>query len=339
MPDATLSALGWDATFADAFAPFADRGCQPGRVARTDRGACTVLTPAGPIRVTTREGPAVGDWVALGEGSTIAGVLPRRSAFVRREAGDRIAEQVVAANIDSVFLVASLADSWRPRRLERYLAVGWQSGATPVIVLTKPDLCPSVDQAVAEAEAVAIGTPVHVVNPKSGEGVDGLRGYASDGSTVALLGLSGVGKSTIVNALAGEERAATGDIRSDGKGRHTTTHRELMLLPGGGVIIDTPGLRGLALWEAAEGLERAFADVEELASACRFSDCGHNGEPGCAIAGAVAEGLLSEDRVASWRKLQREAEWVEHRREAAYAAEQRKLWKQRVRDAGPTRIR
>jgi ribosome biogenesis GTPase len=264
----------------------------------------------------------VGDWVAYA-GGLIHGVLPRRTAFVRRAAGNETVEQVLAANIDTVFLVMAFYRDLNPRRLERYLALAWESGADPAIVLTKLDLADDADAAITEIESVALGVPVHPVSAVTGEGLDELEPYLGPGRTVVLLGSSGVGKSTLVNALLGEERQATKEIRAfDGRGRHTTTARELIGLPGGGLVLDTPGMRELQLWEAAEGLIGTFGDIDELALTCRFSDCSHESEPGCAVRDAV-----DADRLESWRKLGRELRHLELKQDARARSEARKEWR------------
>ncbi len=308
--DSCLAGLGWDDDWAAALADHRGPPLFPGRVSRTDRGVCTVLTPD-VVRVATgRHRVATGDWVAIAPGDPpcVAAVLPRRGAFMRERAGPETAAQVLAANVDVVFVVGSLIAGFSPRRIERYLTLAWQSAGTPVVVLTKADCCPSDDTVAmaARAQSVAVGVEVHCVSALTGAGIDRLAGHLAPGRTVALLGPSGAGKSTLVNCLAGAEVMPTAEVRGDGKGRHTTTHRELVVLPGRGLLLDTPGLRGLALWDADEGLSRTFDDVESLTGACRFSDCRHESEPGCAVLGAIEDGSLSEARLASWRKLQRE---------------------------------
>jgi ribosome biogenesis GTPase len=320
-----LELLGWDDHRERELAPWRASGCTPARVARADRGAVTALGDEGEIRVALRPGargvqPAVGDWIALrpeapAGAAEVACVLERRTSFSRRRPTPETAEQVLAANVDVVFLVNALDARLNQRRIERYLALGWQSGAMPVLVLTKADLSASVEAAVAEIEAIAFGVPVHAVAAPSGLGLDALRGYAAPNRTVALLGLSGAGKSTLVNHLCERDVLATQDVRRDGKGRHTTTHRELVLLPGGGVMLDTPGMRGMLLWEADEGLEQTFSDVEALAGRCRFSDCSHEGEPGCAVMAAIRDGSLPQERLVSYRKLQRELEMLARRQD------------------------
>jgi ribosome small subunit-dependent GTPase A len=252
-------------------------------------------------------GPAVGDWVAL-RGELAVAVLPRTSAFVRTVAGRTSAAQVVAANLDLVFVVDALIGEARLRRVERYLAVAWSSGATPVVVLTKADLCEDVAAVVEQVREDALGVDVLAVSSVTGDGVDAVRALLPAGRTGAMVGPSGVGKSSLVNALAGGTLADTGGIReSDGRGRHTTTARELHVLPGGGLLVDTPGMRELALYDDGDGVDTAYADVSGLAAECRFRDCGHRSEPGCAVAAAIDDGRLDPARYNAWRKLQAEA--------------------------------
>jgi ribosome biogenesis GTPase / thiamine phosphate phosphatase len=234
---------------------------------------------------------------------------------------------VLVANVDVAFLVMGLDErDFNIRRLERYLTTAWEGGADPVIVLNKADLAYDLDAQLAETELVAFGVPVHPVSAETGAGVEELGRYLAGNRTVVLLGSSGVGKSSLINRLLGEERFQIGDVRSDGRGRHTTTHRELVPVPGGGVIIDTPGLRELQLWDADEGLDQAFVDVAELIAACRFSDCQHRTEPGCAIKAALADGSLPADRWESYQKLQRELARLERKLDPKLRSEERKRW-------------
>jgi ribosome biogenesis GTPase / thiamine phosphate phosphatase len=264
------------------------------------------------------EHPAVGDWLAVAarpdEGrATISAILPRRSAFVRKVAWAETKPQVVAANVDVVFVVASLADPVDPRLLERYLTLAWESGAHPVILLTKADLEADPGSVAAELSDIRGDVPVHVVSARTGLGLGSVRSHLGRGVTGALLGPSGVGKSTLVNALVGEELLTTGGLRSDGSGRHTTTRRQLVLLEEGGLLVDNPGMREIHLWLADEGLDEAFGDIAELETQCRFRDCRHESEPGCAIQAALADGILSHDRWRSYRELQLELAELEDR--------------------------
>ena len=265
--------------------------------------------------------PAVGDWVVAREPAenaevTIHRVLPRKSKFSRKVAGDRTEEQVVAANVDTVWIVSSLDQDFSLRRIERYLTLAWESGANPVIVLTKSDVSDDADRRTCEVESISIGTRVHTTSSVTRDGLSELHAYFCNHATVALLGSSGVGKSTLINALAGASLQQTAEVRGDGKGRHTTTHRQLLRLPSGGLIIDTPGMRELQLWESQTGLVDTFGDIDEFAKSCRFSDCRHSGEPGCEVADAIRRGQLAEDRLQSYHKLQREIAHLERKQDA-----------------------
>ena len=337
-----LQELGWDAFFQDAFRPFENDNLIPARVAARHHGPCELLTELGRLggvpagRLEDHELPAVGDWVAArpldGERkAVIEAVLPRRSAFTRKEAWSRTVAQVVAANVDTVFLVTAFGGDLNGRRLERYLTSAWDSGASPVIVANKADLAHDRLLELGEVDAVALGVPVLVVSAATGEGMDELEPHLRPGRTVALLGSSGVGKSTLVNRLAGRELLATNEIRKDGRGRHTTTHRELVPLPAGALLIDTPGMRELQLWADEEVLDSTFAEIAELAAACRFSDCSHEHEPGCAVKSAIADGSLPRERFASYRKLQRELRALEIRKDARLKSEARKEMRRRQR--------
>jgi ribosome biogenesis GTPase len=318
-----LTELGWNPSLDEAFAPFAAEGLVPGRVALEHTHIYRVMTEAADLlaRVSGRlrheafaraDFPAVGDWVALapaahGGDARILAVLPRRSRFSRRAAGDSTEEQVVATNIDTVFLVAGLDGDFNPRRIERYLFVASESGASPVIVLNKADVASDAEGMTAEVRATAPGVPVHTVSCRVPDSVDVLRQYLGRGQTGALLGSSGVGKSTIVNRLIGHDLLRTQDVReSDSRGRHTSTARQLVLLPRSGVLIDTPGMRELQLWDTGDAGNAAFGDVDALASACRFRDCRHRQEPGCAVLASVAAGTLAGWRLEGYHKLQDE---------------------------------
>jgi len=290
---------------------------------------------SGKLRLAAEEGvgwPAVGDWVVAdvrepGSSALILEVLPRRSRFVRKMAGKKIAEQVLAANVDTALLVAALDGDFNPRRVERYLAQCWESGAKPVIVLNKADGCLDTSVKTAEIERIALGTEVCVISARTGQGMEGLEKFLKQGQTVVLLGSSGVGKSTIANRLLGEMQQEVQPVReADSRGRHTTTAREVFVLPGGALLIDTPGLRELQLWDAAEGLSQAFADIEALATECRFADCKHENEPGCAVQAALSAGTLDEARLENRRKLLREQEFLRRKMDPeARQAEKRRI--------------
>jgi ribosome biogenesis GTPase len=323
--NARLADLGWNDRFAEAFAPFAADNRQPARVVLEHTHIYRIAFDDGELlarisgRLRHRAGsrpdyPAVGDWVVIERAdpneARIHAVLPRFSRFSRRAAGDVTEEQVVAANIDVVFLVGGLDADFNPRRLERYLVVAWDSGATPVIVLNKADLVEDPAQYVSDVQNRAAGVAVHAVSARHPETLEALRVHLGRGRTGALLGSSGVGKSTIVNQLLGQELLQTHDVRvSDSRGRHTTTARQLVMLDGDGILIDTPGMRELQLWDPGESLGDAFGDIVELAAGCRFRDCRHATEPGCAVRAAVAGGELSADRFESYAKLTAEREY------------------------------
>ena len=340
-----LKALGWDDDWSESFEPYKNEGLEPARVAVQHRGGYVLVGERGELRGEAarrlvREGDlaTVGDWVAFRllpgeERALVEAVLPRRTKFSRKAAGPSgDQEQVVAANVDTVFVVSALGRDLNVRRLERYLATAWDSGAQPAIVLTKADLHRElVDDALREVATVAFGVPVHPISNVTGEGLDALGQYLRPGRTVALIGSSGVGKSTLVNRLVGTELLATREVRADERGRHTTSHRELVALPTGGLLIDTPGMRELQLWDVSEGLGDAFADVTSLFAECRFNDCAHETEPGCAVRAALDEGRLAPDRWASYQKLQRELEALRLRGDTAAASERRRTWRRMAR--------
>ncbi|MFI6230781.1 ribosome small subunit-dependent GTPase A [Micromonospora echinospora] len=335
-----LTALGWDAARAAAVR----RGQRPGRVARVDRGVCTVLCAEGPVRASLGGAvlaaaahdltslPCAGDWVLLGtwpDGPvTVEKVLPRRTALIRRTAGRDASGQVLAANLDAVAVVEPVHPEPDVARMERLLSLVHASGARPLVVLSKADLAADATAVARQLARIAPGVPVLPVSAEGGTGLDPLRAEVVPGRTLGLLGISGAGKSSLVNALAGAVVMPTQAIRRvDGKGRHTTTWRALVPIPGGGAVLDTPGVRAVGLLDGADGLDRAFADVTALASTCRFSDCGHAVEPGCAVRAALESGELTARRWESWRKLQRELTVESRRREARLAAERRGGWR------------
>lgn len=338
----SLRRLGWNDRFEMLFTPHRAEGMSPARVAREDRGRYLLLGEsgeqpgelAGRMRHEARtraDLPAVGDWVAVRPGgppAVIAALLPRTSAFVRKVAGETTDEQIVAANVDTVLLVSGLDGDFNVRRIERFLTAAWESGAQPVVVLNKADVADDLETRVAEVEASAPGVAVVVLSALTHDGLASLAPWLAEGRTLALIGSSGVGKSTLANALLGEQRLATGAVRADdSRGRHTTTHRELFALPGGALLLDTPGMRELQLWADDSSLAGAFPDVEAFAVRCRFRDCAHDREPGCAVQAAVADGTLPGDRFESWRKLQRELRRLERRQDALLRAKDEAKWR------------
>lgn len=315
-------------------------GFVPGRVLAQEKDLYRIMTDQGecPAKVSGKfrykaarisDFPAVGDFVMADHvcedsPAVIHAVLPRKSVFIRKAAGTSQSEQIVAANIDTVFLCMALNNDFNLRRLERYLSIAWESGAAPVIVLTKTDLCDNLEEKRLAVESVAFGVDILETTAMENDGIRQILPYLQKGKTSAFIGSSGVGKSTLINCLLGEEILATGGLRNDDKGHHTTTHRELLFLPGGGMVIDTPGMRELGMWDAEDGIDRAFADIEELSQQCRFRDCTHTSEPGCAVRRALEQGTLSEDRFLSYRKLKTENAYLEDS-ESYLAAKEKKF--------------
>ncbi|CAM3467778.1 ribosome small subunit-dependent GTPase A [Stackebrandtia soli] len=356
----SLASLGWDAHFSDAYARFNRRGNKPGRISRVDRGVCTVLTERGVTRASLAGRmlgiiakdplamPSVGDWAVIktwsDERSTIEAILPRRSAIVRSSSGRAAEGQAIAANADSVAVVEALDPDPDPGRIERLMALAHESGATPLLILTKADAVPDAPLLAADLAGALGDVEVHTVSAHTGDGLDALADYLGPGRTLALIGASGAGKSSLVNALAGTSVMVTRALRADGRGRHTTSHRALVPVPSGGTILDTPGLRLVGLFDRrpgdatvpADGLARAFEDLDELAGGCRFRDCRHESEPDCAVLAAVGDGVITARRLENWRKLQREQSF-ERRRIEARQRNQRRVTKSRDRDKATRR--
>jgi ribosome biogenesis GTPase len=346
----TLAELGWDDHFAAAFAPHAAAGCVPGRVTLELKGYYEVTGEFGArlgacsgryinTAATQADFPAIGDWVAVtpqaGEETRvhIHAILPRRTKFSRKAAGEQDHEQVVAANVDTVFLVSGLDGNHRLHRTERYLAAAWASGAQPVVLLNKADLNDDTADVVAELSVAGRGVPVHVVSAQTRRGLKALAPYLQPGRTIALLGSSGVGKSTLINRLLGEKLQDTQEVRdADGKGRHTTTQRELIVAPTGFIVIDTPGMRELSPWAAGAGIDAAFADVTAVAGRCKFRDCAHAGEPGCAVQAALADGSLEAARWEAWQRMQRTAAYEVRRVNPEAQQLHRNHWKKLIKD-------
>ncbi|MEV4264513.1 ribosome small subunit-dependent GTPase A [Kribbella sp. NPDC049584] len=338
---ATLQALGLDSSTAD-FLQSVPEELVPGRVARVDKGLATVFTTEGPVRASwsgalltaiasdAQAGPCTGDWVVLrfwpDDRITVESVLPRRTAIVRAEVGGSSRGQMLASNVDVIAIVVGLVPEPNIVRIERFMALAWESGARPVVVLTKSDLVGDADSVAEDVALAAPGADVLVCSATTGAGLDDVRALLDGDATLALLGSSGAGKSSLVNALAGVELLDVQDIREDGKGRHTSVRRELIVLPSGGVVIDTPGLRGIGLQESGEGLAAAFPDITGLAAQCKFKDCSHVMEPDCAVRAALDDGSLPYRRYDSWVKLQREAAYMARRADIRLRNEAKKEW-------------
>jgi len=343
---ATLEDLGWNQFFKNHFQALRSNDTVPARVISESKGSFRVYGQDGELsaRISGKmlyhaeeedQYPAVGDWVAVKplineRKCIIHAVLPRKSKFSRKVAGDRTREQIVSANIDTVFIVSSLdgGRNFNLRRMERYLTLAWNSGATPVIVLDKIDLCPDVSIYINSVEDIAPGVSIHPVSARERIGLVELRKYLTSGKTAAFLGSSGVGKSALINALLGTEKQEIGAVRPDDHmGRHTTTRRELIVLSGGGIVIDTPGMREIQLWAGEEGLRESFSDIEMLAEQCRFHDCSHKAEAGCAVKAAIDRGDLDPARLESYHKLQKELNYQAAREEHSTRSYEKLRWK------------
>lgn len=348
-----ITELGWSHFFQQQLVE-EDPSFKPARVVRQDMNQYHLLADAGQLigvipgrlrqaALSKADLPTVGDWVlyseiAGGEAGTVQveKCLERKSKFSRKEAGEVVDEQIVASNIDTVFIVSGLDDDFNANRIERYLLLSWDSGAIPVIVLNKADLCENLQERLGELDAIARGAPVHVMSALDKDGTEALLEYVVKGTTCAFMGSSGVGKSTLINHLLGYERFETGEVRADdGKGRHTTTFRELVLTDSGAMIIDTPGMREIQIWADSSALSQTFDDIEELGFQCKFNDCQHTGEPGCAIRAALSDGTLDEERWERYHKLKREVEHLESQQTAASRAAKKlehKKFSKMVRD-------
>lgn len=341
---ADLTTFGWSKFFEDNFQSYAGNGYTCGRVALEHKNFFRVYTQHGEVlaeisgklrheAVNRRDLPVVGDWVVIRSRPehgrvTIHAVLPRRTSFARKTAGSRTEQQIVGANVDTVFLLTSLNQDFSLRRIERYLIMAWESGASPIIILSKSDLCDRVADAIDEVQGVARGVPIYAISVVTGCGLQDIAQYFKGGHTVALLGSSGVGKSTLINHFAGVDHLKVQTVREhDDRGRHTTTHRELVLLPAGGVVLDTPGMRELQLWDNKEGLQLVFDDIEELAGRCFFSDCRHQDEPRCVVREALAKGTIETERYQSYEKLQKEMKYLARRQDKLSEILEKKKWK------------
>jgi ribosome biogenesis GTPase len=342
-PETSITDLGWNSSWTDVAGEAQD--LRPARVTLHGRDVWRVhdgvdelvVGVRGRLRHDDPAGlPVAGDWVLLGgtpaSGIVVERVLPRRTALVRKVAGQRTDEQVVASNVD-VVLVCAPVHSLNARRLERELTIAWESGARPVVAITKTDLVDDVPETTAEIAGIAIGVEVIAVSSFDGDGLSDVRALAPRGVTVAVIGPSGAGKSTLVNALVGEQVMATTAVRADHRGVHTTSARHLVPVPGGGLVLDTPGMRELSLWADEDALDAAFADIDDLAQQCRFNDCRHKTEPGCAVLAGIATGTLDEDRVAGWRKLQRELAFLARKQDVRLALEERRRWARVTQEA------
>jgi len=352
----TLKEHGWDQFFEDQFTEFYDKGLIPGRIAREERRFYSIMTNSVELNATLRgairhkagekrELPVVGDWVAVElqeeSNAVIHSILERKTLISRKAAtgrkrtsGGPAEEQLIAANIDTIFIVTGLDRDFNPHRIERYLTLVYDSGANPVIILNKADLCEDLETCITETEEIAFGVPIHTMCALESKDVDELRSYLAVGKTCALLGSSGSGKSTIINSLLGYDRQKVQEVsEAVGKGQHTTSYRELIVLPSGGIVMDNPGMRELQLWLDDDDLSGSFKDIEELAQRCRFSDCLHESEPNCAVKAAIENGDLDEGRLENYHKMKREIKYVEERKTKSARTVEREKWKEIYRKA------
>ena len=344
-----LHKYGWNEFFEASFSEYSSKGFSVARVAVEHRNYYELYSDGGDVSAdksgklfyNAEDGndlPAVGDWVVIKlvpneAKAVIEAVLPRKTKFSRKKAGATTDEQIVASNIDTAFVVSSLNQDLNPRRIERYLTLAWDSGVTPIIVLNKSDLCKNLDEVTAEIEEISFGAPIHIISALNKSGLDELSEYFNGNKTVAVLGSSGVGKSTLINSLSDWTKMKVSDIGLyKDKGRHTTSHRELTLLPGGGLIIDTPGMREIQLWEGSEGLAETFEDIEALMLECKFSDCKHESEPGCAVKAALKSGELDELRLKSYKKLLNEIKFFEGKQNKKAQIVEKKKWKKLTKE-------
>ncbi|MEN3327931.1 MAG: ribosome biosis GTPase / thiamine phosphate phosphatase [Acidobacteriota bacterium] len=341
---ADLTTFGWSEFFEISFKSYADMGYTCGRVTLEHRNLFRVYAQNGEVlaeisgrlrheATSRRDLPAVGDWVVIRARPEagpvmIHAVLPRRTSFARKTAGSRTEEQIVGANVDTVFLFTSLNQDFSLRRIERYLIIAWDSGANPVIILSKSDLCDRIADSINEIQSVARGVPIHAISSVTGNGLQDISQYFKRGQTVVFLGSSGVGKSTLINRMAGVDHLKVQTVREhDDRGRYTTTHRELVLLPAGGLVLDTPGMRELQLWEGDESLQLVFDDIEALAERCYFSDCQHQDEPRCVVREALVAGTIDAGRYESYEKLQKELKYQARRKDKLSEIVEKKKWK------------